>query len=216
MGKTESAKLWRDANNHGTSVLVTTPPIGGTKALLQRIAVAVGVSKNKSMADMYDAITRSFNRNRILIIDEAHRLMPSSRRANPVNVEILRDLHDETGCALAFIATQRFSDDLHNSSYQFEQVLGRIGMPIRLKRTIAAKDIMPIVSQYLPDPSKELMDHCKQIANEQGRLGILTEDLKIASRIAGKMEQNLTEAHFFKALKLREQMQGEKQYARKG
>ncbi len=214
MGKTESARLWRDANNHGTSVLVTAPPIGGSKVLLQRIAMAVGVNKNKSMADMFDAISRSFNRNRILIIDEAHRLLPG-RRCTPVNIEILRDLHDTTGCALALIATQRFSDELYKSDYQFEQVLGRIGMPIRLKRSILLKDIKPIVEQYLPDPSKELMDHCKQIANQQGRLGILVEDLKVASRIAGKAKQDLTEEHFFKALKLREQMMGEKQFARK-
>jgi DNA transposition AAA+ family ATPase len=216
MGKTESAKLWRDANNHGTSVLVTAPPIGGSKVLLQRIAMAVGVNKNKSMADIFDAISRSFNRNRILIVDEAHRLMPGGRSSNPVNLEILRDLHDQTGCALALIATQRFSDELYKSSYQFEQVLGRIGMPIRLKRTIPEKDFRPIIEQYLPEPSRELLDHCKAIANEQGRLGILVEDLKVASRIAGKMKQDLTEEHFFKALKLRDQMMGEKQYARKG
>lgn len=215
MGKTVSAKLWRDANNHGTSVLVTAPPIGGSKVLLQRIAMAVGVNKNKSMADMFDAISRSFNRNRILIVDEAHRLMPSGRGGSAVNIEILRDLHDQTGCGLALIATQRFSDELHKSSYQYEQVLGRIGMPIRLKRTIPAKDIMPIIEQYLPEPSKELLAHCNAIANEQGRLGILVEDLKVASRIAGKMKQALTEEHFFKALKLREQMMGEKSYAKR-
>jgi DNA transposition AAA+ family ATPase len=215
MGKTESARLWRDANNHGTSVLVTAPPIGGAKALLARIAMAVGVNKNLNMVQMFDRITHSFNANRILIVDEAHRLLPSDRRSTPVNVEILRDLHDTTGCALALIATQRFSDDLHKSDYQFEQVLGRIGMPIRLKRNILLKDIRPIVEQYLPDPSSGLLDHCKQIANERGRLGILVEDLKVASRIAGKQKQALTEEHFFKALKLREQMMGEQQYARK-
>jgi len=213
MGKTESARLWRDANNHGTSVLVTAPPIGGSKVLLQRIAMSVGVNKNKSLADIFDAITRSFNKNRILIVDEAHRLIPYDRRANPVNLEILRDLHDTTGCALALIATQRFSDELQKSSYQFEQVLGRIGMPIRLKRTILIKDVRPILQQYIIAPSRELIDLCKQISNEQGRLGILVETLKVASRIAGKAEENMTEKHFFKAVALRHQMMGEKQYA---
>jgi len=215
MGKTESAKLWRDANNHGTSVLVTAPPIGGTKALMRRIAAAVGVNKNLSIVQIYEAITRSFNKNRILIIDEAHRLMPNDRRSNPVNIEILRDLHDQTGCGLAFIATQRFSDELQKSSYQFEQILGRIGMPIRLKRKILRKDVRAITAQYIAEPSKELLDLCDQIANEQGRLGILVETLKISSRIAGKAKEALTEAHVFKAVKLRNQMMGEKQYARK-
>jgi DNA transposition AAA+ family ATPase len=215
MGKTESARMWRDANNHGTSVLIAAPPIGGSKALLQRIAMAVGVNKNLNMVQMFDAITRSFNRNRILIVDEAHRLIPSDRRSTPVNVEILRDLHDTTGCALALIATQRFSDDLKKSSYQFEQILGRIGMPIRLKRSIPIKDIRPIVEQYIAEPGKTLLDQCSQIANEQGRLGILVENLKVASRIAAKAEQPLTEDVFFRAIHLRTQMSGEHTYAQK-
>jgi DNA transposition AAA+ family ATPase len=215
MGKTESAKLWRDANNHGTSVFVTAPPVGGTKVLMQRLAMAVGVNKNKSIADIFDAVTRSFNKNRILIVDEAHRLVPNDRRGSAVNIEILRDLHDQTGCALALIATQRFSDELQKSNYQFEQILGRIGMPIRLKRTIQLKDIKPIVEQYLPEASKELLDQCSAIANEQGRLGILVENLKVASRIAAKAKQKLTEEHFFKAVAVRHQMMGEKAYAKK-
>ena len=141
--------------------------------------------------------------------------MPANTRTNPVNLEILRDLHDQTGCALALLATQRFSDDLHRSNYQFEQILGRIGMPIRLKRVIPQKDILPIIRQYIENPSKELMDLCKAIANDQGRLGILTETLKVSSRIARKAEKTLAEDHVFKAVKLREQMMGEKQYARK-
>jgi hypothetical protein len=215
MGKTAAAKLWRDANNHGTSVFVTAPPVGGTKVLMQRLAVAVGVNKNKSIADTFDAVTRSFNQNRILIVDEAHRLMPSGRNINPVNIEILRDLHDQTGCALALIATQRFSDEMQKSSYQFEQILGRIGMPIRLKRTIPLKDIRPIVEQYFPDAGKELLDQCGAIANEQGRLGILVENLKVASRIAAKAKQDLSEEHFFKAVAVRNQMMGETSYAKR-
>jgi len=215
MGKTEAAKLWRDANNHGTSVLVAAPPIGGVKMMLRRISEAVGVNKNLNSMQMFEGITRSFNKNRILIVDEAHRLMPADGRCNPVAIEILRDLHDQTGCALAFIATQRFSDGMQKSGYQFEQILGRIGMPIRLRRTIPLKDIRPIVEQYLPTASKELLDQCSQIANEQGRLGILVETLKVSSRIASKAKQKLAEEHFFKAINLRNQMMGEKAYAKR-
>ncbi len=215
MGKTESAKLWRDANNHGTSVLVTAPPVGGVKMLLRRIAETVGVNRNMNSSQLFESISRSFNRNRILIIDEAHRLMPVDGRSTPVAIELLRDLHDQTGCALALIATQRFSDAMNKSSYQFEQILGRIGMPIRLKRTIPLKDIKPIVEQYLPTAGKELLDQCSDIANEQGRLGILVENLKVASRIAAKSKQKLTEEHFFKAVAVRQQMMGERTYAKK-
>lgn len=205
-GKTEAAKLWRDENNHGRSVYIIAPPVGGTKAFLRRIAIAVGVNKDASVANMFDAITRSFNRNRILIVDEAHRLVPSDGRSTPVNLEILRDLHDVTGCAVALIATSRFDDTMKKTEYMYEQVVGRIGMPIRLKKEVYSKDIRPIVEQYIPQPSAELMAECRVIANQQGRLGSLVENLKVASRMAAKGKAKLTEKHIFKAIALRKQM----------
>jgi hypothetical protein len=117
---------------------------------------------------------------------------------------------------LALIATQRFSDALVKGEYMYEQVLGRIGMPVRLKREILMDDILPIIKQYVKTPSKEMRHECKEIANERGRLGILVETLKIASRIAAKKKATLSEEHFWTALKLRRQMMGETQYAKKG
>lgn len=215
MGKTVGSLLWRDANNHGTSVYVIAPPTGGVKMFLRRIAEAVGVNKNLAVPQLYESIVRSFNRNRMLIVDEAHRLLPADRRVTPVALEILRDLHDSTNCALALIATQRFDDELKKSHYQYEQVLGRIGMPIRLYRHIKKSDWMPIVRQYVSDPSEKLTEHCDKIANELGRLGILVETMKMASRIAGKARQKLEEEHIFKAIALRRQMMGEQQYSAK-
>lgn len=209
-GKTEAAKLWRDEHNHGRSVFVTAPPIGGAKAFLRRIAVGVGGNKDSSTVNMYDGICRAFNRNRILIVDEAHRLIPQDGRTNAVNLEMLRDIHDDTGCALALIATARFDETMKKAEYMYEQVLGRIGMPIRLKKTVYMKDIRPIVEQYIPKPSPELMAECSRIANDIGRLGILVENLKVASRMANKAKSRLTEKYVFKAIALRRQMsQGE-------
>ena len=205
-GKTEAARLWRAEHNHGRSVLVTAPPIGGTKAFLRRIAVTVGVNKDTSIPNMYDGICRSFNRNRILIIDEAHRLIPNDARTNAVNLELLRDIHDETGCALALIATARFDESMRKAEYMYEQILGRIGMPIRLKKQVYAKDIRPIIEQYIEKPSPELMAECTRISNDIGRLGILVENLKVASRMANKSKVRLTEKHIFKAIALRKQM----------
>jgi len=209
MGKTVAVLKWREENSLATSVYVAAPPVGGTKMFMRRIADAVGVNKNMSVAAMFEEIIRSFNRNRILLVDEAHRLVPSSRRSNPTNIELLRDLHDTTHCGLAMIATQRFTDDLQRSEYQFEQVLGRIGMPVRLKRKILLSDFMPIVQQYIPKPSRDLIAECDRIANDLGRLGILVETLRVASRIAAKEKATLKEAHIFRAIKLRAQMMGE-------
>lgn len=209
MGKSISGQRWRDLNNHGRSVFVIAPAFGGTKALLRSIAAAVGVNKNLSVPQMHEAILRAFNRNRILIVDEAHRLLPGDRRSNPVNLEILRDIHDRTGCALALIATTRFGSELRRSEYMFEQLLGRIGMPVRLRAKIKAADILPILTQYIPKPTEQLVSVCLEIANTLGRLGILVETLRVASRIAAKAKARLAEEHIFKAIAIRRQMQGE-------
>lgn len=137
-GKTIAARAWAEANNHGRSVFVTAPPVGGIKGLMRTIAAAIGANKNHSIIQLSESLHRAFNRNRILIIDEAHRLMPTDGRTlNPVLLELLRDLHDQTHCALALIATARFEERLRSGSYQFEQLIGRIGMPIRLPKKLA-------------------------------------------------------------------------------
>lgn len=219
MGKTLTARAWRDLNNHGRSVLVIAPAYGGTRALLTDIAGAVGANRNMNSVQMHGAILRAFNKNRMLIVDEAHRLLPGDRRTNPVNLEILRDIHDRTGCGLALLATARFENELRKSDYMFEQLLGRIGMPVRLPRKIKDRDFEPILAQYVARPGAKLVAVCAGIANERGRLGILVENLKLASRIAAREQKTdrprITEDHVFKAIAIRRQMQGETEFAAK-
>ncbi len=226
IGKTISARNWKEANNHGRSVYVTAPVLGGTKGLLRVICAAIGANKNQNMPQMLDSIWRGFNQHRILIIDEAQRLLPTDRRSNPVLVEFLRDLHDQRGNALALIATSRLSESLKKSEYQFEQVLGRIGMPVRLPRKLKAEDFVPVLRQYLKAPSKRLVETAEIIvnskvidgdsANDLGRMRVLGEILKMASRIAAKdrnAQGMMVEEHVFKAIALRKQMMGEQKFA---
>lgn len=208
-GKTVGVDAWCVENNHGRSVKVVAPPVGGIKMLMRRIAERVGANKNQSLIQLSDSLHRAFNGNRILIVDEAHRLLPSdTRTVNPAAIETLRDLHDQTGCALAFIATARFSTRLETGAYQFEQLIGRIGMPIRLPAKIREADVLPIVAQYIPKPSKALLASILEIANLPGRLGIVVETLKVASRIATKARTEIEESHVMRAIEFREKMTG--------
>ena len=215
MGKSVAIRHWRDRNNHGRSVLITAPAYGGTKALLREIAACLGINKNLAASATHDSILRAFNKNRILIVDEAHRLLPGDMRSIPVGLEVLRDIHDRTGCALAMVATSRFGEAMQKSSYMYEQLLGRIGLPVRLPRVIEAKDFQPILGQYIRRPSSKLLSAVAAMVNEHGRLGLLVETLKSASRIASKAKEPLGEDHFFTALKLRTQMMGEMVFAAK-
>jgi DNA transposition AAA+ family ATPase len=226
IGKSVSGRKWKEDNNHGRSVYVIAPVIGGAKALLREICAAIGANKNQNVPQMLESIRRAFNKNRILIVDEAQRLLPTDRRSSPVMVEYLRDLHDRTGCALAFIATSRLSEQLKKMEYQFEQVLGRIGMPVRLPRKLSEKDFAPVIRQYVKVPSARLLSTCEAIvnarvldgdgANDLGRMRVLGEILKMASRIAAKdraAQGVCADEHVFKAIALRKQMMGEQKFA---
>jgi hypothetical protein len=209
MGKSVGAKEWAARNNHGRAVFVTAPVVGGVGALVRQIAGRCGVNKNKSVNDIVESLYRAFDGRRILIVDEAHRLMPTKMTVvNPVNIELLRDLHDQTGCALALMATARFTNHIKKGIYQYEQLVGRIGMPILLPKEIKRADILPIVKQFVKAPCATLLDKLQTIANKPGRLGIMVETLKVAQRIAVKAGETLSETHLDKAIAIRTQHSG--------
>jgi DNA transposition AAA+ family ATPase len=214
-GKTVAAKWWRDQNNHGRTAYITAPAIGGAKPLLKELAMVLGINKANSTTNMHDAILRAFNSNRMLIVDEAHRLLPKDRRTDPTLLEILRDIHDRTGCGLGLLTTRRFDEGIAKSDYMYEQVLGRIGMPVQLPREFEWDDIDPIVSQYMTSTPADLKKELIKIANSPGRLGIVCETLKFASRIASKKECKLTADVVKESIAVRHQMMGEIQYAKK-
>jgi len=215
MGKTESAKWWRDQNNHGRTAYIVAPAYGAARALLKEIATCLGINRNTGLTNMHEAILRSFNENRMLIVDEAHRLLPKDRRADPTLLEILRDIHDRTKCGLALLTTRRFDEGVGRSEYQYEQILGRIGMPVQLPREFSWDDVEPIVGQYLESVPADLQSELLKIANSPGRLGILCETLKFASRIASKGRKSLRADSVRTAIATRHQMMGETQYAKK-
>lgn len=216
-GKTLCTDVWAkmDRNNHGKTVRVEAPPVGGTRVFIGEVCKATGGNKNASIGQMMEHCLRTLNEHRMLIIDEATRLLPSDRRSTPEKLEFLRWLHDRRRCSLALIATSRLEEQLHKSTYIFEQVLGRIGMPIRLPGVLTEEHFRPIVVQYFPRPTKKVLDACEQLANnrmprQQGRLRLLSQVLRLASRIASKKKSpRLAEVHFFEALAMRDQMMGE-------
>lgn len=218
LGKSINADVWAEKHDHGRTVKVEVPPIGGTRAFLHSIARAVGVSAQvtKQQEVILNDIVKAFNPHRGLLLDEAHRLLPSLGVTNPVKLEIVRYIHDRSGCFIGMFATERFDMSLKKSTYQYEQVLGRIGQPVRLFRTVEEKDFLPILAQYFRRPSEKLKTTVRGIVNEQGRIRVLCQILKVASRIASNKKQALEEEHFYKALALRHQMMGETQHAKKG
>jgi hypothetical protein len=87
-------------------------------------------------------------------------------------------------------------------------------MPIRLPIRLEESVWRPILVQYFPKPGARLIQACEELANnkvarQKGRLRLLVQVLKLATRMASKKKVRLAESHFFEALALRSQMMGQ-------
>lgn len=207
-GKSISGENWMHEHNSGRTTMVEVPPTGGHRNFLRAMVSRHGANKAASVIDMESSILRAYNARRVLILDEAHRLIPSERRTNPTSLEFIRHLHDQTGVPIGLLVTRRFDDQLRKHSYMFEQLIGRIDLPIQLPREMGDKDFGPLLKQYIKDPSPKVLDVCTEIVNNwDGRMRALDKLLKFASRIAGKAEQKMGEKHVFQALAWRSKLE---------
>jgi DNA transposition AAA+ family ATPase len=211
MGKTYTAVHWsqQDQNNHGKTIFVTAPVVGGVAALIRLVGKRCGINAGGSTNNIAASVYSAFNRSRHLIVDEAHRLFPNDLRVvNPQKIEFLRDLHDQTGCAITLLVTARFRYAIKKGSYQYEQLVGRSKFT-QIKPVITKEDIEPIVRQFVKLRSKELMEKLTRIANEAGRLGVLTEVLRAARRAADSDKEPVGAVHIEEAIALRAENAGD-------
>ncbi|MEM8550196.1 MAG: ATP-binding protein [Verrucomicrobiota bacterium] len=207
-GKSICAEEWMHRNNGGRTALVEVPPTGGHKGFLRAFAGKQKSNKRTDVSAMEASTLRAFNSRRVLLIDEAHRLIPTDRRTNPYSLEFLRYLHDTTGVPVGILTTQRFNDQLKKNQYMFEQVLGRIDLTVSLPEEMGPKDFRPIVEQYIKEPSENLDSLCLEIVNNwDGRLRRLDKLFTFASRIASKNKETLAEKHVFQAVAWRKKLE---------
>lgn len=206
IGKTIALKNWAHENNSGRSVLIECLPCGGAKGLLRQIARKVGVNVNLNMIQMLDSVIRAFNRNRILIIDEAHLHLPSDQRTRPMALEMIRRIQDLSGCVVGYVATDRFETEIKETKYMFEQILGRTSKPFYLTKEFDEADVLPVITQFISKPSEKFLQRCVEMANDRdaGRLRYVVETFQYASKIAHDQKIPYDERAFGLAHALRE------------
>ncbi len=206
-GKTEAIQEWCRRNNHGRSVYVDAPESGGMRALLYEIAHATRVNKGRKTSDLRERVIDSFNRRRILIIDEIARLIPKGREPKIVELEFLRRLHDKTGCALALVATPVFEHlvDTARLHDYLEQLVGRIEDPLQIPRLVYRQECRDILKAFdAAGDDRALLDLAHQIANGTGKLGVLFALLRQAASLAKRKGVPISHAHLQAAYQRRQ------------
>ena len=203
MGKTTAQKEWARRIDGGRCVYVDCPPFGGNKGFLRSIATKVGVNQALPTPDMLRAVVRGFSPSRILLLDNMHRVVPSDTRSKAIGFDILQYLFEASGCAIGITATVRLDQIMQSSSYIYDQFEGRIGKPIYLTKDLKDSDWLPIVQQFIANPSAELINVLRPIANGAGRLHQLCGTLEDGGRIARKKKTKLEEKHILLGIKAR-------------
>lgn len=204
-GKTAAAKAYdsrRDEKRLPISIYIQAWPTGGISSIRSALCTKLGipVKINPSIADA--KIVSAISRNRILIIDEAHRLLGS--KTGSKSLDYIRAVTDEAGCGFAVLATVRFEDYLLESAYMFEQFIGRIEAPIRIAEEIHGEDWQPIVAQFFPDALNALtadtIRSLGRIANSAGHFASIVHVMHLAQRDAAHRKEMLDNAHVHRAI----------------
>jgi len=175
---------------------------------MYEIAQSCRVHSQRKTVDLRDRLIRSFNRRRILLVDEIGRLLRGNRRGAMAELEFLRRLHDVQHCAIALIATPVFAQEMQTGWLRdfLEQLLGRIAQPLYIPETVYRSEVKAIVQAFRKsDPPADLVALAHTIANEPGKLGILFELLRQAVALAERKKEKLQATHLQAAYQRRRQ-----------
>ncbi len=183
--KTLTCKHYAAANP--STVLVELPGAVNHAEFIQTLVMEV-VGKDFGSTRRNKAEISAFlkKNERTLIIDEANQLLFSSNNlVIAKSFEFLRrNIYELTGTPVLLVFTRYSLKDLRHGSLSsfLEQFRGRIGYPLQIPaRLLKAREIKPIVMDYVPDADKALIDAAMDVATPgDGKLRTLVKYLELA------------------------------------
>jgi len=184
--KTFTAKHWARENNHGRSIYVRCPSAATRRSFVTALCRARGLNAQKKTTELEDRLFRAITARNVLILDEAGHLLPRSGRGTGA-IELVRDLHDICGCAVALIFTDVYLDDMRNGAMAdyYEQFRGRLKYEVSIPPLVRKDEVKAAVSVFRKSPPEKLLDFALRLARERdGRLRTLFEDLQRAKEFA--------------------------------
>lgn len=190
-GKTFAARHWATGDKDAVYVRV---PAGCTRTqLLKLIARSFGYTGTRFTGPaLADAILKGelVTAKHLLILDEAGHLMPRGSRSNTLPLELVRDIYDVCGCAVALIFTDVYIQDMEKGHWCdfLEQFRGRITFRVDIPKHIFREEVEQIVASFVPNPGRTLVDMAYQSISDpehkDGNLRRLFENLKWAKQRA--------------------------------
>ena len=198
-GKTYTAEWWAGENNHGRTKYIRVPSDCTRRALVQELCKVAGCATCGSCAEMEGNLRRAIGPRNIIIADEAGHLLSRSGRPGGA-IELLRDLHDMTGCGVALIFTDVYLAEIkrgRNADY-FEQFLGRLEFPVEIPQKPRRDEVRQVLTTFFADGvSEELVSYALGVATARdGKLRTLFKDLFRAEELAKNDGRKITADDF--------------------
>lgn len=164
-GKSEAARAW--CRKRKEAYYIDCPAEGGRPALAAAIAEVSGAP---SLGDLAPWLA---GRKGTIVLDEVARLIPTQKGDRAATLEWLRRLHDESGVALAFVATDFFIRTCSGGSMgaYLEQLVGRFRDSLLIPDYVSEDEARDIVTLVMPEPPQEAVAWAAKVANEPGKGG---------------------------------------------
>ncbi len=212
IGKTWALENYSVKNNHGGTPYIRMKAASGLGGMVKRIASQVGVSDKGNTAQLIDYIKRAISPEMLLIFDELHLLMYTYRIGSFFAcLEVIREIHDETGCGIALCGTQLLMEKIKGGQHTEMEQLVRRGVHKLILPSMPTKgDLEKILLRNgldFPNKKQEVVvqgysekpyDLLKQLAKVEGLLAI-TERIRYAQKLANKREEDISWDHFVAA-----------------
>jgi len=195
MGKTTAARAYK-MRYPETTIYLRMPTRPTTASIVRHLLAAMSQASRPMCSDAGMTILRSnLSARHLIIVDEAHAAL--GRPIGLDALDIIRELHDITGCAVLLIVTD-IGARLIDKGAAAERLLQlvRRGERQTLDPTPSKPDIIAILRAYgLPTPNEEQRNQLSAMARATC-FGQICHRLALAYVEAKRLDETLSWAHF--------------------
>ena len=176
LGKTQAVKNYCEKNP--AAILIEANPSFTALVLMRKLATAAKVSAMGSLNDLFESVSdRLRDSGRLIVVDEAENL---PLRA----LEIVRRLHDETGCGLVLSGMPRLVANLRGKHGELVQLYSRVSVALNLGESLPDDELFEIAEAALPDADEETL--LELVKHSNGNTRRMSKLMRGAVRTANK------------------------------
>jgi len=183
-GKTVAVAMY--ANNMPSAIVITLTKWAANAHGIERLIFSALETRSYKKSGQSRAewlLGRLRKSNRILIVDNAHRLTKSGR-------EWLFDFADDTGIPIALVGNPEVLDAIQENDQQFS----RIGVVQRVQLKDASEIATRILAAVSPAANEQIGDLVRTIASKKGHLRSLKKHLLLLPELLPAFEGDYREA----------------------